>query len=417
MRAFARIPSRSYLLYKPSLPLFRSQSPFSIMSSVKPVTYDLVSDTATIPTDSMFDVMKAATRGDDVYTADASIIKLEKYMANLLGHEAALFCVSGCMTNQLGLRALLTQPPHSVLCDSRGHVFVYECGGIAYHSQASVSPVIPKNGLHLTVSDVEANINSDNLCGALTKVISLENTLNGTIMPFDEMVKIHDFARKKDLKLHLDGARLWSASQATGIPMDKYGRLFDTVSVCLSKGVGAPIGSILAGSKDIITRARHLRKLMGGGWRQAGMLAAAAQHCIETVVPTMPETHRLAAHLAKSLVNLGITLPVPCHTNMVFLDLAPVGLTVTELADRLEAKNILIARTQGTSTRVVLHYQIPSQAIEEIIATTTQLVNERALAGFVKPAVVAQQEQAAVYKPDYPSAPLEPTPATATVTA
>ncbi|KAL0092721.1 pyridoxal phosphate-dependent transferase [Phycomyces blakesleeanus] len=391
------------------------------MSSSKPAVYDLVSDTATIPTDDMFDVMKSATRGDDVYTADHSIIKLETYMANLLGHEAALFCVSGCMTNQLGLRALLTQPPHSVLCDSRGHVFVYECGGIAYHSQASVSPVTPKNGLHLTVADVESNINNDNLCGALTKVISLENTLNGTIMPYDEMVKIHDFARSKDLKLHLDGARLWSASHATGIPMDQYGRLFDTVSVCLSKGAGAPIGSILAGSKDIIRRARHLRKLMGGGWRQAGMLAAAAMHCIETVVPTMPETHRLAAHLANSLVKLGATLPIPCHTNMVFVDLAPIGLTVDELADRLEVKNIFIARSQGTATRIVLHYQIPTEAIDEIIKTTTELVNEKTKAGFVKKssaAAIQQQkidEQPAAYKPSYPSAPAPASVATPSV--
>ncbi|KAI8372742.1 pyridoxal phosphate-dependent transferase [Radiomyces spectabilis] len=339
--------------------------------------YDLTSDTATAPTDTMFDIMKAASRGDDVFNMDHDIHQLEAYMAKLLGQEAALFCVSGCMTNQLGLRCLLTQPPHSVLCDARSHVFLYECGGIAYHSQANVAPVQPANGIHLTVDDVKAGVVTDDLCGALTRVISLENTLNGTVMPLEAMQQISAFAREQGYKMHLDGARLWNASQATGVAMHEYGRLFDTVSVCLSKGVGAPIGSILAGSQATITRARHIRKLMGGGWRQAGCLAAAAKHCIDTVVPTMPETHRLAADLAAHLQSLGMRLLVPCHTNMVFFDTAPTGITIEDLAQPLAQKNIIISSTPGTTTRVVLHYQITPQAIEDFKTIATQVVQTK----------------------------------------
>ncbi|KAI7869159.1 pyridoxal phosphate-dependent transferase [Spinellus fusiger] len=349
-----------------------------------PFIYNFTSDTSTEPTDELFDIMKAASRGDDMYGAEKSVISLEEKVARLLGHEAALFCATGCMTNQLGLRLLLTQPPHSVLCDVRAHVFNYECGGIAYHSQANVTPVVPTNGQYLTAADVEAGIVTDNVCGAPTRVISLENTLNGTIMPLDEMERIHAVARKHNIKLHLDGARLWNASQATGTPMEAYGRLFDTVSVCLSKGVGAPIGSILAGSKESIRRARHLRKLMGGGWRQAGMLAAAAEHCINTVVKTMPETHALASYLAQSLVALGIVLTVPCQTNMVFADLESVGLTVKELSDRLSARNLMLISSPGKHMRVVLHYQITREAVDDFISITKELIDEKKLAGFVK---------------------------------
>ncbi|KAI8138486.1 pyridoxal phosphate-dependent transferase, partial [Fennellomyces sp. T-0311] len=340
--------------------------------------HDLTSDTATIPTDEMFDIMKTATRGDDVFSADQDVKDLEAYMANLLGKEAALFCASGTMTNQLGLRLHLTQPPHSVLCDARAHVFIHECGGIAYHSQANVTPVSPKNGLYLTAEDVEANISKDTLAGSPTRVISLENTLNGTILPFEEIKRIRAVADKHGLPLHLDGARLWNASQATGVPMSEYGKLFDTVSVCLSKGAGAPIGSIIASTKERIVRARHLRKLMGGGWRQAGFLAKIARHCIETAVPTMPETHKLASRLAEGLQSLGLRLVLPCQTNMLFIDTAPVGLTVEDFAVELRKKQIKIASMGGsTISRIVLHYQVTPQVVDDFLVIAAQVVQSR----------------------------------------
>lgn len=207
-------------------------------------------------------------------------------------------------------------------------------------------------------------------------VIALENTLNGVIMPLEEMQRIHTLARNKDLYLHLDGARLWNASQATGIPLSEYGKLFDTVSVCVSKGVGAPIGSLVVGSRDRIRRARHVRKLLGGGWRQAGLLAAVARHCIDTIIPTMPETHRLTKRLADHLETLGMRILLPCDTNMIFLDTAP-WITVTELADALAEKNIIIGRDEGTVTRIVLHHQIDEQAVEDFINIATRLSKEK----------------------------------------
>ncbi|CAO3596984.1 unnamed protein product [Absidia cylindrospora] len=301
-------------------------------------------------------------------------------MADLLGHEAALFGTSGTMTNQLGLRCWLLHPPQSVLCDSRAHVHVHECGGIAYHSQAAVYPVVPSNGSYLTKEDVEANISTDTLCGAPTKVISLENTLNGTIMPIEEIARISQLARSRGIKMHLDGARLFEASQATGVSMKEYGQHFDSVSVCLSKGAGAPIGSILISTKATIQHARHLRKLMGGGWRQAGMLAKTAQHCIETIVPTMPRTHALTRRLADGLVDMGFKLLVPCHTNMIFIDFKP--LTVATLAVPLwEQHKIKISNTPGASIcRIVLHYQITAEAVDNFLILAAEIAAKNKIA-------------------------------------
>lgn len=193
-------------------------------------------------------------------------------------------------------------------------------------------------------------------------------------MPLDAIRRIKAVADAHHVKMHLDGARLWNASQETGIPLADYGRCFDTVSLCVSKGVGAPIGSLLVGSRSLIERARHLRKLLGGGWRQAGPLAAAAHHCIEHVVPTMPETHRLARRLADGLQSLGLRLVLPCHTNMVFIDLAP--LHVSDLADALAPHRILISPDPGTQTRLVLHYQIPDAAVDTLLEVTQDLLKK-----------------------------------------
>lgn len=283
------------------------------------------------------------------------------------------------MTNQLGLRTLLTQPPHSVLVDARSHIFNYECGGLAYHSQASASPVVPRNGHHLTVEDVASNLITDTLCSPVTKVVALENTLNGSIMPLDEIKRIREFTLSRGLKMHLDGARLWNASAETGIPLHEYGQYFDTISVCLSKGIGAPIGSMLVGSKQNMVQARQIRKLMGGGWRQAGSLAVIAQHCIDTVVPTMKQTHQLTRRLAAGLQNLGMELSYPCETNMVFLNTAPAGITVDALAAALKQHNIIMFKDPGYEARIVLHYQIPEHVVETFINVASELVEKRRL--------------------------------------
>ncbi|ORX43530.1 hypothetical protein DM01DRAFT_1340695 [Hesseltinella vesiculosa] len=356
--------------------------------------FDVTSDTATQPTEQMFDVMKSASRGDDVFSTDESVHELEKFMADLMGHEAALFGASGTMTNQLGLRCWLLHPPHSVLCDHRAHVHLHECGGIAYHSQAAVTPVIPTNGAYLTEEDVRANISTDVLVGAPTKVISLENTLNGTIFPIEEIRRISDLARARGVKMHLDGARLFEASQATGVNMAEYGKCFDSISICLSKGVGAPIGSVLVSDRKTIAHARHLRKLMGGGWRQAGMLAKAALHCLHTIVPTMPATHKLAKRLADGLVGIGFKLLLPCQTNMIFVDFSPA--LVSDLATPLlKDYDIKISNNPGSSVcRIVLHYQIPSSVVDQILEVAAKTAKDKQITRQIDSAICSTASSA-----------------------
>ncbi|KAI9314967.1 pyridoxal phosphate-dependent transferase [Dichotomocladium elegans] len=340
--------------------------------------YDFRSDTVTAPTDEMFEVMKNASRGDDVFEEDRSTRELEEYVADLCGHEAGLFCTSGTLTNQLGLRTHLNNPPHSVVCDARSHVHLWEAGGIAFHSRASVSPVICSNGVHVTAEEIEGNLIEADIHTAPTRVVSLENTLSGMILPLDEIRKISDLARSRGLAMHLDGARLWNAHMATGVPLKDYGAQFDSMSLCLSKGVGAPIGSILVGSRDFIKRARHFRKLFGGGWRQVGGIAAAAKYCIDTIVPTMPETHKLTRYLADHLVQMGVDLQCPVHTNMVLIDTKNVNVDIQQdLAPILLQKNIKIGGFRNKS-RIVLHHQIDKAAVDTLIEGVREAIQARA---------------------------------------
>ncbi|KAI8086164.1 pyridoxal phosphate-dependent transferase [Halteromyces radiatus] len=336
--------------------------------------YDFRSDTVTAPTDEMFEVMKKATRNDSVFEEDDSVHELERHVADLTGHEAGLFCASGTMTNQLGLRVHLTQPPHSVVCDARSHVHLWEAGGIAFHSRASVSPVIPRNGVHVTATEIEGNLIEPDLHTAPTRVVSLENTLSGMVMPLQDMQEIAALARDRGLAMHLDGARLWNAHVASGVPLHEYGKCFDSMSLCLSKGVGAPIGSMLVGNRKFIDRARHFRKLFGGGWRQAGSIAAAAKYCIDTVVPTMDATHALTRYLADQLVSLDIDLQNPVHTNMVLIDTARVGLNIQkDVAPALLRKNIKIGG-MGSKSRIVLHHQIDKEGVDLLLSVFREVL-------------------------------------------
>ncbi|KAI8581006.1 hypothetical protein K450DRAFT_172814 [Umbelopsis ramanniana AG] len=337
------------------------------------VIYDMVSDTATKPTDEMFEIMKQATREDDVYHEDDSVIALERYVSELTGHEDGLFCASGTMTNQLCLRAHLTQPPHSVLLDARSHVYIHECGGLAYHSQANVTPVHAKNGLYMTAEEVSDNILGEDIHNSPTRVISIENTLNGLIMPIDEIAKISVLARSRGIKMHVDGARLWNASQETGVSLKEYGQHFDSMSLCLSKGIGAPIGSILVGSRAFVAKCRHLRKLFGGGWRQAGSLAAVAHWCIENIMPSMPHTHQQAKRLAMSLESFGCSLVYPCMTNQIWLDTTATGVSTKLLSEALAVHGIKISAGNGCTSRIVLHHQITDEAIDQFITTAAAL--------------------------------------------
>ncbi|RGB30466.1 aromatic amino acid beta-eliminating lyase/threonine aldolase [Rhizophagus diaphanus] len=341
--------------------------------------YDFRSDTVTKPTDEMFDIMRNASRGDDVFNEDESTYELETYIAELTGHETALFAPSGTMTNQIAIRAHLSTPPHSVLCDFRSHIYNYEAGGIAYHSRASVTPLIPSNKLFLTCSEIESElITTDDNHYAPTRVISLENTLHGLLFPLNEIQKISKLAKKTNIKLHLDGARLWNACAETGLSLQKFTENFDSISICLSKGIGAPIGSVLVGNKEFIKTAKHLRKLFGGGWRQCGSLAAAAKYAIISNFPdNLKKSHLLTKILSNELLNLGIHVTLPVHTNMIFIDTKSINITTRELANRLASHNILISGDNSTTTRLVLHYQIPPISIEKFIDVVANIIKEK----------------------------------------
>ncbi|KAF9583950.1 Threonine aldolase [Lunasporangiospora selenospora] len=381
-RAFTGLASTTFM----SLSTIPSQT----KSAALPIA-DFRSDTLTQPSEEMFRVMQEASRGDDVYEEDESVRSLEAYVARLTGHEAGLFCASGTMTNQLAFRASLLTPPASILCDNRSHVYRHEAGGIASHSQATVYPVRANanNGHHLTVKDIaqEFVVDDRDVHMAPTRLISLENTLSGTVMPLDEIQSIGRFARERGVRLHLDGARVWNAAVAEGCSLESITKEFDSVSLCVSKGVGAPIGSVLVGETEFIRKARHFRKMFGGGWRQAGGLAAVAHWCIDNVWPTMGETHLLAKRLAQGLEQHGggAKITIPVETNMVFLDLAGSGIRLSELSRRLEERHIKIgsrnAPEDQTQVRLVLHWQISQQAVDDFIEVVKDMAQNASQTG------------------------------------
>ncbi|KAJ3260040.1 Threonine aldolase [Chytriomyces hyalinus] len=345
------------------------------------VIADLRSDTVTTPTPEMRRVMAEAIVGDDVYQEDATIQELESLGATLSGHEAALFCATGTMTNQIGIRTLLVAPPYSILADARSHIFNYEASGVAHHSQALIIPVPPAPGFsHLTVEEIEKRmIIDDDIHHAPTRVICLENTLGGEIFPLSELEKISEMAKKHGIKMHLDGARLWNASAATGVDMKTYCQLFDTVSLCLSKGLGAPIGSLLVGSHATIKRARHFRKMFGGGWRQGGILAAAGIHVIKHHFPRLNEDHATAKLLAEKLTSYGFKVTRKVETNMIWFDSSSVGVTGDELQAALASKGVRVFGGSGREQRWVVHHQVTGECVEAVGEALANLFEQRNL--------------------------------------
>ena len=264
---------------------------------------DLRSDTVTVPTPAMREAMVNAPVGDDVYGEDPTVIELERRTAKLLGHEAGLFCTSGSLANLLGVR-LLVEPGQEVVCDVGAHIARAEMGAHAAVHGLTMRTVPSVNGL----VDVDAyeRVVAPNAGPYLvsTAAVAVENTHNfggGTIQPYDRLVALGEVCRSAGLGYHLDGARLWNAHVATGVSLEAYGSLFDTVSVCFSKGLGAPVGSVLVSSAANIARARVWRKRLGGGWRQAGILAAGALHALDHHVDRLAEDHRAAAVFAAAV--------------------------------------------------------------------------------------------------------------------
>jgi len=315
----------------------------------------------TKPTLPMLEAITHTTLGDDVFQEDPTTNALQEYMAERTKQESALLVMSGTMGNQVAIRTHLVQPPYAVLCDHRSHIIHYEAGGVSAWTGATVIGVVPKNGRYLTLEDIQKHAVLDsNIHYCPTKLISLENTLDGLVMPLSEARRIVEWAHANGIKVHLDGARLWEAVASGAGSLSDYASLFDSVSLCFSKGLGAPIGSIIVGSKEFIDRARWFRKSIGGGIRQAGVIAAAARVAVEETFGPDPngqggklkETHVKAKKVADMWTSRGGKLQYPVETNMVWLDLEAAGLGPNDLAAIGAQKGL---RLMGG--RIVIHYR------------------------------------------------------------
>ncbi|OEK02141.1 threonine aldolase [Roseivirga sp. 4D4] len=284
---------------------------------------DLRSDTLTKPTPEMLEAMMTAEVGDDMFGEDPTVTALEQRAAHMFGMDAALYCASGTMTNQIGIR-LHTTLQDEVICHKYSHIYLYESGGLMSNSGVSVRLLEGERGL-ITAADVKAAIQPDDIHAPVSKVVSLENTMNkggGSCYDFEEIWAIRETCHEHNLSLHLDGARLFNALVATGQKAKTYGEVFDTISICLSKGLGAPVGSLLLGGHDDIKRAKRIRKVMGGAWRQAGYIAAAGLYALDHHVKRLAEDHKKAKEIAEVLKGLDYVEEVyPCETNILIFKL------------------------------------------------------------------------------------------------
>jgi threonine aldolase len=335
---------------------------------------DYRSDTVTRPTAAMYQAIVRASIGDDVFGEDASVNKLEETTSAYFGMEAGLYCPSGTMSNQLAIK-VHTQPGDEVICEENSHVYQYEVGGIAFHSGASVCLLKGQRGL-LLAEQINGSVNNRlDLHKAWSKLVCLENTTNrggGACYDVEEITRIRQTCDKHDLRLHLDGARLWNAIVAKKENPIRYGQLFDTISVCFSKGLGAPVGSMLLGSRTLIEKARRYRKLFGGGMRQAGIMAAACQHAMDNHISRLEEDHLKAKKIGETLSQQDwVHALLPIETNIIIFELA--GNTAKSLVEILHKKQILAYAIAPNKVRLVTHLDIDDkmvtytcQALEEI---------------------------------------------------
>ncbi|KAF2400392.1 threonine aldolase [Trichodelitschia bisporula] len=333
-------------------------------STPGPATHDFRSDVVTTPTASMLSAIAETTLGDDVFHEDATTANLEAHIADLTGHEAGLLVMSGTMGNQIALRTHLGGPPHSVLCDARSHVLCYEAGGAASLCGALVVGVEPKNGMWLTLEEIrdKAVLDGD-VHGCPTRVVSLENTLNGVPMPLGETRRIVEWARGEGIVCHLDGARVWEAAVAGAGSLRELCGGFDSVSLCFSKGLGAPIGSVLVGRREFIAKARWVRKMLGGGLRQAGVIAAPMMVAVqETFVGgKLKASHEMAKRVEKLWVSLGGRVKLPVETNIVWLDLEACGWDYPRFIELAKKHGVKIS-----GARLVVHYQISDEGVKAL---------------------------------------------------
>ncbi|HTU18259.1 MAG TPA: low-specificity L-threonine aldolase [Gemmataceae bacterium] len=328
---------------------------------------DLRSDTVTRPTPGMRAAMQAAEVGDDVFHEDPTVIRLEERVAELFGKEAALFVPSGTMSNQICVKAH-TQPGDELLCDVNCHIYNYEAGGPAILSGVTCHTLDGDYGI-LDVTQLEDRVRPDDDHQVRTRLVCLENTHNrggGRIYPFEKIQAIHTWTRQHGLILHLDGARLWNAIVATGIAAKQWGELFASVSVCFSKGLGAPVGSALVGPRAFVTRARRIRKLFGGGMRQAGVLAAAALYALDHHVERLAEDHRNAQVIAKAIADTpGMRLlPPEVETNLIWFRVERDLGTAKEVATALKERGVLVHASGPQTLRACTHLDVSAAQAE-----------------------------------------------------
>jgi len=322
----------------------------------------------------MIEAMMKARVGDDVFGEDPSINELESFSADMFGMEAALFCPSGTMTNQIAIKCH-TQPGDEVICDEFAHVYQYEGGGIAFNSGASVK-LLPGDRGRITAEQVQMGINPDDNHKARTRLVSLENTSNrggGSCYDMEEIMKIKTVCEKHSLKFHLDGARIFNAIVEKKEEPKQYGELFDSISICLSKSLGCPVGSLLLGNKDFIRQARRIRKVFGGGMRQAGFLAAAGMYALKNNINRLSEDHANARRIAGAIEKKDFVQSIlPVETNIIIFELKS-GQSAPAMVSALKEKGILGYAISPVRIRLVVHLDISPQMVEETIRVVQQL--------------------------------------------
>jgi len=322
--------------------------------------------------------MAEAEVGDDVYGEDPTVRALERRTAELLGKEAALFAPSGTMTNQIAV-GVHAGPGDELLCETTSHLYVWEGGGIARLSGVTTRTIPGNRGL-LSLDALRDKIRPDDGHYARTRIVSLENTHNrggGTIHPIDSIAEISAWARSQGLAMHLDGARLMNAVVASGIPAQAWASHFDTVSICFSKGLGAPVGSALVGTRDQIAKAHRIRKVFGGGMRQAGIIAAAALHALDHHVDRLAEDHANAQILARAVEETqGLSLESgPVETNLVWIQVDPALGTAPDLAARLRAAGVLVSALGPQVLRVCTHLDVSRESAEYAAQTLRKVAS------------------------------------------
>lgn len=333
-------------------------------------TIDLRSDTVTRPSPEMREAMFKADVGDDVFGEDPTINRLQERVAELLGKEAALYVPSGTMSNQIAI-SILTEAGDEVFCEAGAHIFNYEGGAPAFVSRVQVHPIKGQRGVY-TREQVEEVLRPDNSHFARSRLIEIENTANrggGTVWPLAEVRRLSELARERGMMVHLDGARLWNAAVASGTPEHVWAQHADTISVCFSKGLGAPVGSALVGSRELIEKAHRIRKKLGGGMRQAGIVAAGALYALEHNRARLAEDHRRAKKLAQGLAAIdGFDIDLEhVDTNIIIVDLSKRGIEAVQFAERIAERGLYVTNAGLHKVRFVTHLDVNDQDIEEAI--------------------------------------------------